>query len=166
MGTRFEVRLRFRHASGETGDSPGPTQNTDTTSHFDAPILLVEDNPVNQEVAHSMLEALGCRVDTAFEGGEALRAMQDKKYRLVLMDCHMPGMDGFGATQEIRRLELEQGRSPIPIIALTADVQAGIVERCHAAGMNDYLCKPFSLAQLKTVVEKWLSSTPRHRTAT
>jgi signal transduction histidine kinase/DNA-binding response OmpR family regulator len=112
-------------------------------------ILLVEDNAVNQQVAQAMLTRIGCRVDTAFHGQAAIRALRDKTFDVVLMDCQMPEMDGFQATQEIRQLELDGGRKHTPIIALTANAMTGDRERCLAAGMDDYLSKPFTFEQLK-----------------
>ncbi len=119
-------------------------------------ILLAEDNKVNQEVATSMLIALGCKVDLAENGEEAVQAFTKTKYDLVLMDCHMPKMDGFDATGKIRQLEQAQNRKPVPIIALTADVQKGVKERCLAAGMNSYQSKPFKQQQLAALLHQWL----------
>lgn len=83
-------------------------------------------------------------------------AIRHTRHELILMDCHMPGMDGFVATVEIRRLERERNLSPVPIIALTADVRTGTMERCRSAGMDDYVSKPFALAQLSAILERWL----------
>ncbi|MDX2505077.1 MAG: EAL domain-containing protein [Gammaproteobacteria bacterium] len=123
---------------------------------FNAQLLLAEDNLVNQEVAISMLMVLGCQVDLAENGVQAVQACTDKTYDLVLMDCHMPEMDGFSATEKIRQMEQQQGRKPTPIIALTADVQKGIQEQCQAAGMNSYLSKPFKQTQLNELLQQWL----------
>ncbi len=157
VGTRFDVQLQFRHAAASPGNMDSKTEAADASSYFGAYVLLVEDNPVNQEVALGMLEAIGCRVNVVSEGQGAVDSMRRNEYELILMDCHMPGMDGFAATKEIRRLEREQGRSSVPVIALTADVQAGIVDRCRTVGMDDYLCKPFVLAQLRSTLDKWLA---------
>ncbi len=159
VGTRFKVWLQFRHAAASFGNKVFKTEAADTSPDFGARVLLVEDNPVNQEVALGMLEFLGCRVNVVSEGQEALESVRHSKYGLILMDCHMPGMDGFTATREIRRLEREQGLSPVPVVALTADVQKGIVDRCLTVGMDDYICKPFVLAQLRSTLEKWLAPT-------
>jgi CheY-like chemotaxis protein len=97
-------------------------------------------------------------VQLAREGQEALDFLTHTGYELILMDCHMPGMDGFEATRKIRQLEDEQGRSPVPIVALTADVQIGIVEKCCIAGMNDYISKPFALARLRDILKKWITT--------
>ena len=117
-------------------------------------ILLVEDNPVNQEVTRSMLQLLGCRSDLAENGRDAVEAVSRDRYDLVLMDCQMPVMDGYAATRAIRKSET----SRTPIIALTANAMAGDSDRCLAAGMDDYLSKPFTLQSLRTVLERWLPS--------
>ncbi|BAO44102.1 EAL domain-containing protein [Thiolapillus brandeum] len=122
-------------------------------------ILLAEDNKVNQEVAASMLIAIGCEVDLAEDGKEAIRLFLQTSYDLILMDCHMPVMDGFLASEQIRKLERLQHRDPTPIIALTADVQKGIRTRCTTVGMNDYLSKPFKQQQLLTLLKRWLPVT-------
>ena len=121
---------------------------------LNASILLAEDNIINQEVATAMLESTGCKVTVVEDGELALQALQDSHYDLVLMDCQMPGMDGFEATR-ILRLQQSQN-SQIPVIAITADIQQGIIEQCHKAGMNDYLSKPFTHDSLIEVITKWL----------
>ena len=114
-------------------------------------ILVVEDNAVNREVAVGMLENLGYRAETAANGMLALEAVSEGSYAAVLMDCQMPVMDGLSATTEIRRREAKSGAARVPIIALTANAMEGNRERCLAAGMDDFLTKPFTqlmLAQL------------------
>jgi CheY-like chemotaxis protein len=120
-------------------------------------ILLVEDNAVNREVAVGMLESLGCATDTAENGWLALKAMNTATYDAVLMDCQMPVMDGFAATGEIRRREQTSGAARVPIIALTANAMEGDRERCLDAGMDDFLCKPFTQQQLATQLRRWLA---------
>jgi two-component system sensor histidine kinase/response regulator len=124
--------------------------------HFNAQILIAEDNPVNQEVARSMLELLGCRVLVASDGHEALAILARELPDLVLMDCQMPELDGFAATAEWRRREAAAGGGRIPIIALTANVIKGIERQCRAVGMDDYLSKPFEQAQLVELLSRWL----------
>ncbi|MGZ8143027.1 MAG: EAL domain-containing protein [Methylosarcina sp.] len=122
-------------------------------------ILLAEDNPINQEVGAGILNVLGYRTDLVTNGQEAIAACTLKQYDLILMDCHMPDMDGMEASLRIRQNEQSAiGKHRIPIIALTADVQKGIVEQCLAAGMDDYLSKPFNKHQLHDMVTKWLST--------
>ena len=124
-------------------------------------VLLVEDTPVNREVAIGMLELLGHRVDVAENGQEAVDATTHKPYDIVLMDCQMPVMDGFAATGAIRERE-HSGDSTkrLAIIALTAHAVEGDRERCLAAGMDDYLTKPFTLQQLQDLLARWAPGTP------
>jgi CheY-like chemotaxis protein/signal transduction histidine kinase/HPt (histidine-containing phosphotransfer) domain-containing protein len=115
-------------------------------------ILLVDDNEVNLTVAKEMLNSLGHQATIATNGREAVIAYKAQTVDAVLMDCQMPEMDGFEATQEIRDWEAEQGRKPTPIIALTAHALRGDRETCIAAGMNDYLSKPFTKLSLSAVL--------------
>ncbi|OEU56631.1 MAG: hypothetical protein BA871_09720 [Desulfuromonadales bacterium C00003096] len=124
---------------------------------FDAHILLAEDNQVNHVVALKMLELMGCRVDVAENGREAVEAAAKASFDLILMDCHMPEMDGFAAAAKIREHEQAGGNSQrVPIVALTADVQKGVQDQCMAAGMDGYLSKPFTQDQLRAVLLRWL----------
>ncbi len=123
---------------------------------INARVLLAEDNPVNQEVALSMLQILGCETSLAENGAVALESATKTAFDLILMDCHMPVVDGFSAASEIRQMEQLQGRIRAPIIALTADVQKGIREQCQQAGMDDYLSKPFNQTKLHEILRKWL----------
>jgi len=123
---------------------------------FGGRVLVAEDNPVNQEVALAMLENLGCQVVVVGDGREALDALVREPFDLVLMDCQMPVLDGFSATAAWRQRESAADSQRVPIIALTADVIKGVRERCWAAGMDDYLSKPFEQAQLVAVLDHWL----------
>ena len=115
-------------------------------------ILLVEDNPVNQLVAKGMLAKLGCEVAIAAHGAEALEQLEEGHFDLVLMDCNMPVMDGYEASRRIR----QSGRWPnLPIVALTANAMPEERERCRAAGMNDYLAKPFRREELEALIDHW-----------
>jgi signal transduction histidine kinase/ActR/RegA family two-component response regulator len=117
-------------------------------------ILLVEDNKINQKVAILMLKRLGIEADIANHGAEALGAVASQNYRLILMDCQMPEMDGFEAT---RRIRAQDGyRATVPIIAMTANAFAEDREACLAAGMNDYLSKPVREGDLRSKLEQWL----------
>ena len=144
------------------GSLNSPSQNQIKPGHgqiskLTGRILLAEDNLVNQEVGVAMLRAIGCQVEVVNNGLEAINAAADKFYELILMDCHMPEMDGFQATTSIRERESAQNdHCRVPIIALTADVQKGIVEQCLDVGMDDYLSKPFNKKQLQDLLQKWL----------
>jgi signal transduction histidine kinase/DNA-binding response OmpR family regulator/HPt (histidine-containing phosphotransfer) domain-containing protein len=121
-------------------------------------VLLAEDNPVNVEVAKAMLESLGLDAKCARNGDEALQAVRAGEYDAVLMDCQMPVMDGFAATAAIRREEREAGHARVlPIIAITANALQGDRESCLAAGMDDYLSKPFTQQQLAAVIGRWIA---------
>jgi PAS domain S-box-containing protein len=135
---------------------------------FTGHVLVAEDNPVNQEVIRGMLETLGLEADIAPDGQAAVEAACNVSYDLIFMDCHMPTVDGFEATTAIRRevalkdkdLPIEGSRQPhIPIIALTADVAEETRGRCLAAGMDDYLPKPFKKKQLLSILRRFLSQT-------
>ncbi|SRR5579884_3884766 len=117
-------------------------------------ILMAEDNAINQRVGKLILQRAGFRIDVVHDGQEALDAHRQNPYDLILMDCHMPVMDGFEACREIRRTS---ERQPV-IIAVTANALVGERERCLDAGMDDYLPKPFQAEQLIGVVQKWVGS--------
>jgi signal transduction histidine kinase/DNA-binding response OmpR family regulator/HPt (histidine-containing phosphotransfer) domain-containing protein len=123
-------------------------------------VLLVEDNPVNQEVAGSILRRFGCRVTIAGGGEEGVAAAASAPFDIVLMDCQMPDIDGYEATRLIRAREarLESDGRPVrrlPIVALTANAMRGSRETCLAAGMDDFISKPFQRAALRGIVERW-----------
>ena len=121
-----------------------------------ARILVAEDNLTNQEVAVAILTRLGYRAELAANGVEALRALRQADYDVVLMDCEMPEMDGYEATRRIRHCQGGTHKPDIPIIAMTADAMSGDREKCLQAGMNDYLAKPVEPRLLAAVLEKWL----------
>jgi signal transduction histidine kinase/CheY-like chemotaxis protein len=119
-------------------------------------VLLVDDSPVNLLVAASMLERVGLTVDQAEDGLQALERMKTADYGLVLMDCQMPQLDGFEATQSWRAHERRQGLARLPIVALTASAVNSDRERCIEAGMDDYLVKPFEMSDLLALVQRHL----------
>jgi signal transduction histidine kinase/DNA-binding response OmpR family regulator len=123
---------------------------------MEPPILLVEDNPVNQKLALMQLKKLGFSADLANNGHDALEQLSRRTYQIVLMDCQMPIIDGFETAREIRKREQRTG-SHIPIIAMTANAMKGDAERCYEAGMDDYLSKPVKLELLGEKVKRWLT---------
>jgi len=147
------VRLRQGTTAIPTPLTKGPAP---VTAHaHGTPVLLVEDNPINREVAVGLLELLGYHVDSAEDGRQACTLTATHPYSVILMDCQMPVMDGFTATATIRERERQQQAARIPIIALTANAMEGDRERCLAAGMDDYLTKPFSHQALADTLARW-----------
>ncbi len=119
-------------------------------------VLLAEDNPINQKVAIGILEDAGLFVDTVENGRQALAAVFEKVYDVVLMDIQMPEMDGHQACRKIREQAMEKGIDAIPIIAMTAHAMKGDREKCLAAGMTDYVAKPINIKNLFTTLGKWV----------
>lgn len=117
-------------------------------------VLVAEDNRTNRLVAAGMLEMCGCHSEFAVNGEEAAKAVRRSRFDLILMDCSMPEMDGYEATAHIRHIEKPLGRRT-PIIAMTANTQPADIEKCLAAGMDDYLAKPIALAELRAKLECW-----------
>ena len=136
------------------------TQAADQPGIGRAPVLVVEDSPVNLEVAVAILESMGCGVETAVNGRHALDRHASREYSLIFMDCQMPEMDGFEATAEIRSREAPSGRHT-PIVALTASVVEDGRRRCLAVGMDDYLAKPFTIEQMRAMLTTWLGPPER-----
>ncbi|MGB0712201.1 MAG: response regulator [Gammaproteobacteria bacterium] len=142
----------FERRRNRTGQGEEVLPKPDSLSGH---VLVVEDNPVNQSVACSMLRKLGISSDVAENGQQAMTMMTDGRYDAVLMDCQMPVMDGFQATRGLR----EQGRT-LPIIAMTANAMAGDREKCLAVGMDDYMAKPMKKSTLRDTLLKWLPKEP------
>ncbi len=141
-------------------DAPGKIIRASTVMRAPEPVrlsghvLVAEDNPVNQAVAQAMLEGFGLRVSIVNNGREAVSKVREEPFDLVLMDCQMPVLDGFSATAEIRNAERGSGRHMV-IVALTANALQGDQDLCLAAGMDDYLAKPFSREQLQALLSRW-----------
>jgi signal transduction histidine kinase/DNA-binding response OmpR family regulator len=154
-------------ATARPGEREVPSRPGPTTAQFEGHVLVGEDNPVNQVVTRAMLEALGLKVDVVDNGLAVIEAVSRTRYDLVFMDCQMPEMDGYGATGAIRRREerneaelsgpRRERSGRIPIIAITAHAMEGDREQCLAAGMDDYLTKPFTMSGLSAVLARWLS---------
>jgi CheY-like chemotaxis protein len=159
QGTTFCFTIVASVVSALAGVAPPGTRAADAVARLSGRVLLVEDNLVNREVALAMLRSLGLEAATAMNGVEALGALADSRFDAVLMDCLMPEMDGFEATRRIRSSEGNRARTPI--IALTANAVEGDREACLAAGMDDYLSKPFRKADLHQKLARWMAR-PAH----
>jgi CheY-like chemotaxis protein len=154
-----ELRSALVAALGGPADVPAPASSSGPG--LGIRVLVVEDNQVNQLVATGLLESLGCTVDVASDGIEAVeRLTGSHEYAAVLMDCRMPRLDGFDATRQVRAQEPADRR--VPIIAMTASALEGERERCLAAGMDDYLTKPVDPAELERVLREWVRPVGRH----
>ncbi|HEY9867917.1 MAG TPA: PAS domain S-box protein [Candidatus Obscuribacterales bacterium] len=143
-------------AAGKEAEKPEAGQTPVSAGRL---ILVAEDNPVLQELAVLQLKKLGFSAHAVSNGKEAVEAVIRTPYALVLMDCQMPGMDGFDATLAIRKNETITGQH-IPIIAMTASAMRGDREHCLTSGMDDYLAKPVTLEQLRAALERWIPSPP------
>jgi len=141
------------HLSREPSSGTPPT----AISEYGKCMLVVDDMPVNRTLLVETLKKMGHRVDIAANGIEALDHYGKNTYDMIFMDCHMPEMDGYQATQEIRKLEA--GKTRIPIVAITADAMKGNEQRCLDAGMDDFLTKPLKREKLDMIVGKWIGKT-------
>ena len=154
----FEIALPAgtQAAAGEAAKLPDQqiyARAAATGNEPDSRALVAEDNAINRKLVVAYLEKMGLRADTVENGRQAVDAVRSRWYDIVLMDVQMPEMDGFEAAKEIRRLPGERGQ--VPIIAITAFTSSEDIERCIAAGMNDFVSKPIDRAQLRDAVEKW-----------
>ena len=175
---RFAIPLELRGKApvAERDRRPDAAKRTaladgDVSGRSSSPlkVLLAEDNEANEEVAVLLLQKLGCSIDVARNGHEAVELFRSNEYDCVFMDCQMPDMDGYEATREIRR-DNETSRH-VPIIAMTANALREDRDKCLAAGMDDYISKPIKRAMLETALERWtrlqvLVETEEHESAT
>jgi len=157
-GSAFRLRLPLRVPPAqvrppEPAAEPAPA----TRSRIVGRVLVVEDCPTNREVATQTLLALGIACETAEDGHQALALLNKGRFDAVLMDCHLPGMDGYETTRELRRLEQAQGWPRTPVIAVTADAMATNEAHCYECGMDDFIAKPYTLDRLATTIDHWLA---------
>jgi len=164
QGAEFWFTLGFEHPSPSVAPAPRAHDANHANDLNGVRVLLAEDNLVSQDVARTMLNSLGCQVYVVGSGAKALAALSNSQFDIVLMDRQMPEMDGFDATAEIRAQRLLRPKQPpgaaepvrLPIIGLTASALKGDREICIAAGMDDYLAKPFRLHALRLMIERWV----------
>ncbi|MEL6870900.1 MAG: ATP-binding protein [Pseudomonadota bacterium] len=155
VGTTFTLALPLALADALVDPDSGADQ-TELHATGDAKVLIVEDNPVNRRVAEAMVRKLGYDAVVALSGEQGLELLASYAVDVVLMDCQMPGMDGFDTTRAIRAA-VDLSYASVPIVALTANAMAGDRERCLAAGMDDYLAKPLRITNLADMLSKWTS---------
>jgi CheY-like chemotaxis protein len=148
----------FEISSTRLKDAPMDASSVPTAvpQNLDCTVLIAEDNDVNREILVTMLKTAGCRILQARNGLEAVQMSAAEPYDIILMDVQMPEMDGIRATQTIRSRELSLGLPRKPILALTANALADDKANCLAAGMDDYLTKPFMRRQILELMGKWL----------
>lgn len=160
-GTSVTFELEFGIPKANTSNRDGKTELhnvSEAVKNFgEQKVLLVDDNMINQLVAEHMLQQMGVSVDKCVNGREAIEALANETYALVLMDCQMPEMDGFEATRRIREGEAGQRYKQIPIVAMTANAMQGDRELCLTAGMDDYIAKPVEEKLLRSTLAKWLA---------
>jgi CheY-like chemotaxis protein len=151
LATLFGCLTKRSHPLHKTNIRSKPPDASGHKIH----ILVVEDNSINQKVAVKMLDAFGFQTGIASNGKEALEALQKGHYDIVLMDIHMPEMDGYEATRQIRQSPSGTIPKEIPVIAMTANAMKGDREKCLAAGMDDYISKPINPRELNETLVKW-----------
>ncbi|MCM3173508.1 MULTISPECIES: ATP-binding protein [unclassified Paenibacillus] len=167
-GSTFWFELLLDKSASNQADTssdiaPSDNQSLEAVPEPSLPILLADDNAINRQVVLMQLKKLGItEVDSATNGEEAVAAYLSKKYSLILMDNMMPIMDGLEATRKIRAMEQDEMRHAVPIIAMTGNVMDGEKDKCLAAGMNDFIGKPFTLEALSNIIQKW-QNTSEHR---
>ncbi|MCW7536579.1 ATP-binding protein [Aquabacterium sp. A7-Y] len=143
-------------AQARRGAGPAPVGGgSPASAALTGRVLLVEDNPVNQVMTQAMLERLGLQVVIAGSGQEGLQRYAEQGFDVVLMDVQMPGMDGLTATRRLREFERDQGRPRTPVLAVTGNPEPEVRDRGRAAGMDDFLGKPFTLEQLEQMLSRW-----------
>lgn len=151
----YNALVNITKSANSTEWEPKETETPDIPQ-YQARVLLAEDDLINQQVASAVLAKFGLEVTIAANGQEAINALSEQNYQLVFMDCMMPIMDGYQATQALRAGLAGEDNQHIPVVALTADAMAGAKEKCRAAGMDDYMTKPLDPDALAAMLETWL----------
>ena len=151
--------LELEHSPRQRKEEEDLASNTSAMAR----ILVAEDVETNQKIAKEMIQMLGCDVEIASNGKEAVEKYLYGNFDLIFMDCQMPVMDGYEATQRIRMLEDNSRLKPVPIVALTAGINKEDKEKCKIAGMNRYLTKPFSISELTGVLKEFLGENVSYR---
>ena len=159
QGSRFWLRLPLQPAMAGDTDEQLSRPESGTAVNFGASLLLVEDNPINQQVAVAMLERLGCQVTLASSGRDALSCCDAQRFALIFMDVQMPDMDGLAVTRALR--DREGWTRDVPIVAMTAGAMDGDQTRCREAGMDGYLAKPLFRETLLAVLQRYLCDGPQ-----
>ncbi len=153
-GSTFRFEFPAERCAEEENDGDLP-EAADFVPPAETRVLVVDDNQVNRMVAEKILRRIGCEVDTARDGAEAVEAAASRDYALILMDCRMPNMDGYEATLAIRADEIAEASERVPIVAMTANTQAEDRRRCLDAGMDDFMSKPVTLEMLRKALVCW-----------
>ncbi len=164
LGSKFSFEATFEQGSADTAKLIETEKSPARGNRGDARVLIVEDNPINQKVATKMLQKMGYVTSVAGDGREALNALEENRFDLILLDCHMPNMDGYECATAIRKLN-DAPYNHIPIIAMTANAIKGDRERCLAAGMDDYVSKPIDSSALDKIINRWLAKSNVRPTA-
>jgi CheY-like chemotaxis protein len=159
-GSVFRVAVPLRSVDGDLAGRSGQPRTEPATLSGSVRVMLVDDDPVNRTIMEAALKDLGAEVLTAEGGEHALQRLAHDRVDLILMDCQMPGMDGFAVTRRWREREVELGRPRVPIVALTGETCPEIRQACIAAGMDDYLAKPVSRQDLTAMISRWTMATP------
>ncbi|HSC84564.1 MAG TPA: response regulator [Pseudomonas sp.] len=164
-GYTLKTTLADELAQRSNGGSSAPIQQTGDNGVIQVPegfrILVAEDNSISTKVIRGMLSKLNLQPDTASNGEEALRAIQTQQYDLVLMDCEMPVLDGFSATEQLRAWEQREQRERTPVVALTAHILAEHKERARLVGMDGHMAKPVEMSQLRELIAHWIDQKQR-----
>jgi CheY-like chemotaxis protein len=154
----MELRQRLLESLREEVPAASPAPESIGAGVPQGRVLVAEDNPVNALGIQAVLENLGCQAKVVSDGRQAVEELRRQSFDLVLMDCQMPELDGFKATEELRRREQTEHLPRVPVVALTAYAMQGDRERCLSAGMDDYLSKPVNQGQIADVLRRWVGT--------